>query len=141
VGVQAEPCGSLVEVWKAKKLSAPIEEREGGEIGFGEKVDFIHQAEYLALDAIYKSLGKAVAVSLDEVSRARRILAESEGFIASGAGASTLAAAFKLDAEGWIKRGERVLLYNPEGSLISAGPPVPGGTAKAVPPDAEILRL
>lgn len=132
VAVQSETVNPLVDAWEAKKLGLPIEEREGGEIGFNEKVDFINQSAYLALDAVYKSLGKVLAVSPEDVLHARLLLAEKEGTIASAAGASTLAAGLKLDAEGWIKRGERVLLYNPEGSLISAGPGIGGGIATPV---------
>lgn len=139
VAVQSEERNPLVEAWEAKKLSLPIEERAGGEIGFSEKVDFVNQSEYLALDAVYKSFGKALAVSRDEAAQARLTLAKSEGMIASAAGASTLAAALKLDAAGWIRRGERVLLYNPEGALISAGPFMTGGAAKTIPSGKDAL--
>lgn len=132
VAVQTDASHFLVEAWEAKKLYVPIEEHEGGEIGFNEKVDFINQSEYLALDAIYKSFGMALTVSDDEILRARLLLAENEGVISSAAGASTLAAAIKLDAEDWIKRGEKVLLYNPEGALISAGASPSIGKARAI---------
>lgn len=126
VAVQTKEPALLVHAWQAKKLSIPINE-EDGELDFGEPVEFTHQAEYLALDAIYKSFGMALAVSEEQVAEARQLLSLNEGMICSASGASTLAAALKLDADGWIKHGESVLLYNPEGTLISSGPAMPGG--------------
>lgn len=129
VAVQPEERAHLVEAWEAKELSVPIRE-EGGGIGFGETVEFRSQSGYLALDALYKSFGRACAVGRNDLQCARLQLARQEGLICSAAGAAALAAALKLDAEGWIRRGERVLLYNPEGCLISDGPVLSGAKSK-----------
>lgn len=138
VAVQAEGRALLVEAWKERKLSVPIIE-QGDELGFGEKVEFISQAEYLALDAIYKTFGIAVAVSAAEAAEAQALLLLNEGMVSSVSGAATLAAALKLDEQGWFNRGERVLLYNPEGSLTPALPPLPA-RASALPMNGGLLQ-
>lgn len=125
VAVQSGERHPLVEAWRAKKFSTPVSGKNGGP-GFGENADFASQAECLALDVLYTSSGAAVDVSAAEADEARLLLSLNEGMIISVAGASALAAALKLDTEGWIKRGERVLLHNPEGAFIATGPSMPG---------------
>lgn len=136
VAVQPENECPLVDAWKDKKLSRPIDELEGN-IGFGEDVEFRRQVEYLALDSIYKSLGAAVAVSVDEVDAARRLFARREGIISSATGASTLAGTLRLAREGWIKRGERVLVYNPEGNFVPGGTILDAGCSQEAPSGAD----
>lgn len=139
VAVQPKDSCLLYEAWSDKRLSAPIREGEEG-MGFAENVEFANQAEYLALDAIYKSFGAAVSIGLDATARASRLLAEGEGLFVTAAGASTLAAAVKLSSQGWIKPGERVLLYNPEGYFAGDTPLAEGLYARPAPegPDAVI---
>ncbi|MCC6190439.1 MAG: threonine synthase [Anaerolineales bacterium] len=69
-------------------------------------------ADRLILRSLRESGGTAVAVGDDEILAAQRELAQAEGIFAAPEGAATLAGLRRLAAEGWVRPGERVVLFN-----------------------------
>jgi threonine synthase len=68
--------------------------------------------DFLMLEAIRKSGGAAVAVSDEEMLDAGAELGAAEGVFAAPEGAACLAGLRKLLARGFLKAGERIVLYN-----------------------------
>lgn len=68
--------------------------------------------DVLVLDALRASGGTAVAVEDDEILEAGLELATLEGIFAAPEGAACIAALRKLLANGFLKRGERIVIYN-----------------------------
>ena len=68
--------------------------------------------DLLILSMLRQTNGTAVAVSDDEMLEAGRELASREGIFAAPEGASTVVAARKLAASGWIKPDDAVVLFN-----------------------------
>ncbi|MDE3198315.1 MAG: threonine synthase, partial [Acidobacteriota bacterium] len=66
----------------------------------------------LSLQAIRESGGTAVAVSDSDLIDAGIRLAEEEGIFAAPEGAACVAAAERLIAEGFLKPGDRMVIYN-----------------------------
>jgi threonine synthase len=127
VAVQSEDWHPVVTGWKEKKKEIvppppPAYEyaRESGKrepTREEEALSFDSQSAAFVLDAIYKSLGCAVAVTEREMEAAKARLAEREGVIASRSSAATLAAVVRLRSEGWIEKTGHVLLLGPEHGL------------------------
>jgi threonine synthase len=69
-------------------------------------------ADFLILQEIRESGGKAIAVSDSAILQAQRQLAGSEGIFAAPEGAATLAALIKLVDSGWVRADERIVLFN-----------------------------
>ena len=68
--------------------------------------------DFLILEAVRSSGGTALAVSDDETLEAGIELATDEGMFVAPEGAACLAALKKLLASGFLKRGERIVIYN-----------------------------
>ena len=68
--------------------------------------------DFLVLEAVHKSGGTAIAVSDAEMLDAGIQLASDEGIYAAPEGAACIAALEKLLASGFLKQGERIVLYN-----------------------------
>jgi threonine synthase len=68
--------------------------------------------DFIVLRALRESNGSAVAVSEDDIARHMRIAGESEGMLVCPEGAAALAAAARLRRDGWIRDGERVVVFN-----------------------------
>ena len=66
----------------------------------------------LILNIVRESEGTAIAVSDEEILEAGRELASLEGIFAAPEGASCVAAARRLLANGFLKPGDRTVLYN-----------------------------
>jgi threonine synthase len=66
----------------------------------------------LMLDAVRASGGTAIAVTDEEMLDAGLQLGAAEGMFAAPEGAACVAAAQKLLASGFLKAGERIVLYN-----------------------------
>jgi threonine synthase len=64
------------------------------------------------MKTLYESKGTAEAVSDEEISAAQKFLASREGIFAAPEGAATLAALKNLLKMGWIKPGEKTVLFN-----------------------------
>jgi threonine synthase len=110
VAVQAEGCAPIVRAFEQhKRESLPWPNSET--IAFGINVPKA-LGDFLVLDAIYETHGAAASVSDEEIVRAHRAVASSEGMLICPEGAATLAAARKLHEQGWIAPHECVLAIN-----------------------------
>jgi len=69
-------------------------------------------ADQLILRDLRESNGIAVAVSDQAILQAQERLAAMEGIFAAPEGAATLAGLLQLIETGWVKPGERVVLFN-----------------------------
>jgi threonine synthase len=68
--------------------------------------------DFLVLDAVRKSGGTAIAVSDEELIDAGIQLASEEGLFVAPEGAACVPALEKLIANGFLKPGEKVVIYN-----------------------------
>jgi len=68
--------------------------------------------DFLILEAVRKSGGTAIAVSDDQLSEAGIQLASDEGIFVAPEGAACVAALQKLLDRGFLKRDERIVIYN-----------------------------
>jgi threonine synthase len=109
VSVQAEGCAPVVKAFREGAGNCDFWD-QASTIASGLKVPKSF-ADRLILKCIRESSGTAVAVSDEEIVRAQRKLAETEGIFAAPEGAATLAALERLVEEGWVK-DERVVLFN-----------------------------
>jgi threonine synthase len=69
-------------------------------------------ADRLILNDIRQSNGTAVAVSDEEITRAQKLLASSEGIFAAPEGAATLAGLIKLLGTGEVQVHDKIVLFN-----------------------------
>jgi threonine synthase len=69
-------------------------------------------ADFLILRALRQSNGTALSVSDDEMLKAVGHLGRTEGIFACPEGGATLAAFRRLHEQGWIREGEKVVLFN-----------------------------
>ena len=110
VSVQAAGCAPVVRaVEQGADQAAPWE--NAWTIAAGLRVPVVF-ADRLILRAVRESEGTALAVSDAEIIAAQHELASEEGILAAPEGAATLAALRALCARGWIRQGERVILFN-----------------------------
>jgi threonine synthase len=110
VCVQAEGCAPLVRAFSENKARAVA--WDGAQtIATGLRVPEVF-ADRLILRAIRESHGAALSVSDEEILSCQKELAESEGILAAPEGAATLAALKHLQAAGWLKSDERIVLMN-----------------------------
>jgi threonine synthase len=110
VVVQAEGCAPIVKAFHEGATEAPLWP-EAHTMASGLRVPKAF-ADFLILQAVRDSEGTAVAVSDEDMARAQRTLATTEGIFACPEGAATLAALQKLRQAGWIQAHERVVLFN-----------------------------
>jgi threonine synthase len=68
--------------------------------------------DFLILEAVRSSGGTALAVTDDELLDAGIRLAEEEGMFVAPEGAACVAALQKLLARGFLRRDERIAIYN-----------------------------
>lgn len=110
VAVQASGCAPIVRAWEAGKRESVAWEN-GATVAFGINVPKA-LGDFLVLDALYASGGKAVAVEDADILAMQRRIASAEGIFMCPEGAATAVAAAELRASGWISPDERVLLLN-----------------------------
>ncbi len=110
VAVQSTGCAPIVAAFAAGREKAEAWPR-AETIALGLRVP---QAigDFLILRAVRESGGTAIAVDDQQIVEAMRELARLEGLYACPEGATTWAACKRLVADGWIKQGERVVLFN-----------------------------
>ena len=108
--VQAEGCAPLVKAWNEGRPES--EPWQGAQtLASGLRVPKA-LGDFLVLRALRDTDGAAVAVSDSEIVEALRELARQEGLWVCPEGAATLAAARRLQASGWIRPREKVVLLN-----------------------------
>jgi threonine synthase len=113
VSVQAEGCAPIVRAFHAGDERASLWEN-AQTFALGLRVPTA-VADFLMLRALRDSGGTAVAVRETDIAVAGRELAHTEGIFAAPEGAACWAAAKSLRDAGWLRRGERVVLFNTGG--------------------------
>ncbi len=110
IAVQAEGCAPIVRAWETGERHATRWE-DAATIAAGIRVP---QAvgDFLILDAVRASNGRAVAVSDTELQQAVDDAARTDGLLLCPEGGATLAAWRRARAEGWIGAEETALLFN-----------------------------
>ncbi|MBL0915958.1 MAG: threonine synthase, partial [Sphingopyxis sp.] len=110
IAVQAEGCAPMVRAWEAGERHATRWE-DAATIAAGIRVP---QAvgDFLILDAVRESDGRAVAVSDADIERAVDDAARSDGLLLCPEGGATLAAWRRARSEGWVGADETALLFN-----------------------------
>lgn len=78
----------------------------------------------LILQVLRESGGTAVAVADEEMAAGQLEMARGEGIFPAPEGGATVAAVHRLIEEGWLDRGERIVLYNTGSGLKY--PDIPG---------------
>jgi threonine synthase len=108
--VQAEGCAPIV---KAAAEGKPTSEmwQNATTISAGLRVPKAY-GDYIVLDILKQSGGRAVSVSDGETITAVMEWAKDEGLFAAPEGAACLVAYRKLVAEGYIKRDDKTVIFN-----------------------------
>jgi threonine synthase len=115
VSVQAEGCAPIVRAFQSGADSAPAWENPAT-VADGLRVPRAI-GDFLILRAVRESRGMAVAVSDEEMIDGMLDLGGTEGISAAPEGGAALAAIRKLAAEGAIRRGDRIVIFNTGGAL------------------------
>lgn len=110
VSVQAEGCAPVVKAFEAGRSFCDFW-LNAHTLASGLRVPKSF-ADHLILEDIYKSNGKAVAVSDEAILEAQRQLGKMEGIFSAPEGAATLAALVDLLKQKWIQPDENVVLFN-----------------------------
>jgi threonine synthase len=110
VVVQAAGCAPIVDAFERGGETAAFWEN-AATIASGLRVPKA-LGDFLILAGVRATGGTALAASDEEMLGAGRELASQEGIFAAPEGAATVVAARKLAERGWIKRQERVVLFN-----------------------------
>jgi threonine synthase len=106
LGVQAKGCSPIVEAWKKNSAISPASSVSTIAIDIGVRNPPCGE---LALEALRKSEGMALAVSDEEILNAVRTLAKTEGVFAEPASATTIAALKQLVDSGEIDASDTVV--------------------------------
>lgn len=110
IAVQAAGCAPIVQAFsKKQRESEPW--KEAATLASGLRVPKA-LGDFLALDAIYRSGGTAIAVTDEEILVAVKQLAKQEGIFACPEGAATIAALPALLASGALSAEEEVVVFN-----------------------------
>ncbi len=118
VSVQSSGCAPIVRAFDANADTATMWEN-AATVADGLRVPAA-VGDALMLRAIRVSKGTAIAVTDDELIRGATTIARSEGIFAAPEGGATAAAYAKLRARGWIRDGERTVLFNTGSGLSYA---------------------
>src|SRR5438046_9794012 len=110
VAVQEEGCAPVVRAFEQGEPRSQFWER-AHTAASGLRVPK-PLGDFLILDAVRKSGGTAIAVSDAELIDAGIRLASEEGIFVAPEGAACLPALEKLFASGFLKRSERIVIYN-----------------------------
>ena len=108
--VQAEGCAPIPRAFREGEEFASLWEN-ATTVAAGLRVPAA-VGDFLILRAVRESRGTAVAVSDEALLAGQKRLAEEEGVLACPEGGATLAALEQLLSQGWIRREERVVLFN-----------------------------
>lgn len=110
VSVQSETCAPIVRAFHAGERFAD-EFENASTVASGLRVPKAI-GDFLILDAIRASNGTAVAVSDAELIAAVGEIGATEGIFAAPEGAACLPALRKLIADGFVNKGESVVIFN-----------------------------
>jgi threonine synthase len=118
VSVQSSGCAPIVRAFESGAHTAEPWEN-AATVADGLRVPAA-VGDALILRALRESKGIAIAVSDDELMDGASTIAQSEGIFAAPEGGATAAAYAKLRAQGWIRDGERTVLFNTGSGLSYA---------------------
>jgi threonine synthase len=110
VAVQSQSCDGIVEAFMAGNERSAFKDA-GFTIANGLRVPKPY-ADKQILKVLYESSGQALAVSDREMNDAVKHIAAKEGMLVAPEGAALWVAYRKLNKQGWLKPGERVVLLN-----------------------------
>jgi threonine synthase len=110
IAVQAEGCAPVVRAFERGEESSEFWQG-ATTVASGLRVPKA-LGDFLVLQAVRESGGTAVAVSDEEMMSAARELASNEGLFIAPEGGACLAALKKLRRSGFLRRDERILVYN-----------------------------
>jgi threonine synthase len=110
IAVQAEGCQPVVRAFEENQPFSRFYEN-AHTVAAGLRVPK-PLGDFLVLEAVRQSGGTAIAVSDDALLEAGVQLAADEGIYAAPEGAACVAALEKLLASGFLKRTDRIVLYN-----------------------------
>ena len=110
IAVQAEGCAPIVKAFEEGKPRSEFFEH-AETVASGLRVPKA-LGDFLVLDAVRQSEGTCIAVSDEEMLQAGVELATDEGIFAAPEGGACVAALKKLLASGFLKREERIVIYN-----------------------------
>lgn len=110
VVVQAEGCAPIVHAFcDAKRFAEEV--TNAHTVAAGLRVPRA-LGDFIMLDVLHASSGTAVTVSDEEMIACAKEIARKVGVFACPEGGATLAAARKLERDGWIQPEEVVVLFN-----------------------------
>ena len=110
IAVQAEGCQPVVRAYEEGEQRSQFWEN-AHTVASGLRVPK-PLGDFLILEAVRKSGGTAIAVSDDQLIDAGIQLASEEGIFVAPEGAACVAALEKLLASGFLKKEERIVIYN-----------------------------
>ncbi|MGQ9801829.1 MAG: threonine synthase [Candidatus Saccharicenans sp.] len=110
VTVQSDGCAPIVKAFHQGKEFAD-QWQNARTIADGLRVPAAI-GDFLMLRALRESKGTAVAVPDSEILQATYLLGKTAGIWPAPEGGATLAAFLHLKSDGWIKKGESVVLFN-----------------------------
>jgi threonine synthase len=110
IAVQTEGCQPVVRAYEEGQQRSQFWEN-AHTVASGLRVPK-PLGDFLILEAVRKSGGTAIAVSDDQLIDAGIQLASDEGIFVAPEGAACVAALEKLLARGFLKRDERIVIYN-----------------------------
>ena len=110
IAVQAEGCQPVVRAYEEGAERSQFWEN-AHTVASGLRVPK-PLGDFLILEAVRKSGGTAIAVSDDQLIDAGIQLASDEGIFVAPEGAACVAALEKLLASGFLKKDERIVIYN-----------------------------
>jgi len=110
IAVQAEGCAPVVRAFERGEESSEFWQG-ATTVASGLRVPKA-LGDFLVLRAVRESGGTAVAVSDEEMMSAAGELASNEGLFIAPEGGACLAALKKLRSSGFLRRGDRILIYN-----------------------------
>ena len=110
VSVQSTGCAPIIMAFnEGKEFAEPWQ--NAATIADGLRVPAA-VGDFLIIRAINESKGTAVAVDDSVILNCSNDIARSEGIFPAPEGGATLAAFDHLKKSGWIKNGEKVVLFN-----------------------------
>ena len=110
VAVQATGCQPIVKAFGEGRSDSVLHEN-AHTVASGLRVPKA-LGDYLILQVLRESRGLAIAVTDEELLRAQREIAETQGILPCPEGGATWAALQKLVAQGTVKPTERIVLFN-----------------------------
>jgi threonine synthase len=110
VCVQAKGCAPLVKAFhENQKFAKPWQNAKTCADGLRVPNAI---GDFIILDILRKSQGTAIAISDEEMMGGANIIGKTQGLFVSPETGATLAAFQKLMEAGWIKKNNRVILFN-----------------------------